>query len=462
MLTNYNRTIKYLIIFLVAIPFSILLIKPLVTSSDKFIFLSIILAVSMLVLWKPKKLFLFSIVGAILFYDPFFSELLFQVGNAKVYTNDLLTTAMTTYLVVQIVLKNKSQIFKLKSTIFFVLFFLWGLLSIARGYLSYGFSAIGESRWYVLIILYYFFILFSFNHKKDVFWFLKWLAFFIPVMIIEHFVFFFFFNDNVGRIGRSVFRFINAIEGLLVAFLFIFLLLIYLSRRRRISKLLFNSTFFVLLSIIIVIQHRSVWLATAGGLFAVYVFIKEKSVRGLVSIGLAIFLLFSITPFMDQLVGSNISATLKKSAIFLQSPEEDPTASWRLNAWRQELKKTKKNPIIGEGLGGYSEWFDGQNWQRVMVHNGYIMTFSKFGILGVFLLFSGLFFWYKEMNQYLKNENETYYKFIGMALQVAVFMHLIYIVFYDITMFYWVLLGLGSGLIMNHKKGFSVENKILT
>ena len=51
---------------------------------------------------------------------------------------------------------------------------------------------------------------------------------------------------------------------------------------------------------------------------------------------------------------------MKKSAIFLQSPEEDATASWRLTAWKQEVERSKENPIIGEGLGGYSEWFDGQ------------------------------------------------------------------------------------------------------
>jgi len=452
MLTNYNRSIKYLIIFLTAIPISILLLRPLVASSDKYIFLSIILTLSLLFLWKPKKLFLLSIGGAILFYHPFLLEVLFQVGNAKVYTQDLLFAAMTIYLVVQLVCKNRSQIFKLKSTKFFVLFFLWGLLSIIRGYPSYGFSAIGESRWYVLIIIYYFFILFSSQNKKDVPWFLKCMAFFIPIMIIEHFVLFFFFSDNVGIIGRSAFRFINATEGLLVAFLLIFLFLIYLNRRIRISKLLFNSMFFVLLSIIIVIQHRSVWLATAGGLFAVYIFIKEKLVRGLVSIGLAIFLLFSIISFIDQLVGADISATLKKSAIFLQSPEDDATASWRLNAWQQEVQKTERNPIIGGGLGGYSEWFDGQNWSRVMVHNGYIMAFSKFGIVGLFLLFAGLFFWYKEMNLYVNNEKEPYYKLAGMALQIAVFMHLIYTIFYDFTMFFWILLGLGSIMIMSPKK----------
>jgi O-antigen ligase len=453
MLTNYSRSIKYLTIFLLAISTSILVIRPLVASPDKFIFLSIILTISLLVLWKPKKIFTISIGGAILFYHPFLQGTLFFLGNAKVYAQDLLMTALTIYLVAQVLRKYRRDLFKLKSTWFFVGFFLWGLLSIGRGYPKYGFSAIGESRWYVLILLYYFFILFSFDHKDDVPWFLKWISLFISMMIIGRFVFFFFFNDNVLRAGYLALRFINAAETLLVAYLFIFLFL-FLLNRKNISDILFYTVSFVLLSIIIAIQHRSVWLSTAGGLFTIYIVTKKKISKVLMSIGLTICLLFTFTPFVNQVVGINLYETLKKSAIFLQSPEDDPNALWRLTAWRQELKKTKKNPIIGEGLGGYSEWFDGHQWQRVMVHNGYIMTFSKFGIIGVLLLFAGFFFWSKEMNQYLKKENEPHYKIIGMALLVSFFMHLIYTVFYDFTMFFWIILGMGSNMIMNHRNGF--------
>jgi O-antigen ligase len=399
--------------------------------------------------------------GAILFYSLFLQRTLFYLENAKIYAQDLILAALTIYIVVQVISKFRPDVFKLKSIRFFLVFFLWGLLSIVRGYPRYGFSAIGESRWYVLIILYYFFILFSFHHKNDVPWFLKWMSFFITVMIIERFALFFFFNDNVARAGYLAFRFINAPEALLVAYLFIFLFL-FLLNRNKISNLLFYSISFILLSIIIVIQHRSVWLSTAGGLFAIYILSKKKLSNVLISINLTFFLLFTFAPFISQFVGANLYEALKKSAIFLQSPEEDPTASWRLTAWRQELKKTKKSPFIGEGLGGYSEWFDGQHWQRVMVHNGYIMAFSKFGIIGVFLLFSGLFFWYKEMNQYVNNENEPYYNFIGMALQVAVFMHLIYTIFYDFTLFFWILLGIGSNMILNHKKGFILENRMMS
>ena len=138
----------------------------------------------------------------------------------------------------------------------------------------------------------------------------------------------------------------------------------------------------------------------------------------------------------------------------MKNPEEDGTASWRLTAWRQEMIKSKRNPFIGGGLGGYSEWFDGQQWLRVKVHNGYIMTFSKFGIAGLFLLFAGLFFWYKEMNLYVKYEIDFFYKLIGIALQVTIIMHLIYAAFYDFTLFFWILLGIGSVLFSLNRKHY--------
>ena len=462
MLKKYNQSIKYLIIFLIAFPVTILVIRPLVTSPDKFIFLSVILTISLLVFWKPKRIFLFSIVGAILFYDIFLQKTIFYLGNSKVYAQDILIVAMTIYLVVQLLCKYRGEIFQSKSTIIFVLYFLWGILSIARGYPRYGFSAIGESRWYVLVILFYFFVLISFQQKKDVLWFLKWVAIFIAIMIIKNFIIFFFLSSDMERIDCTAFRFIDSTETLLVAFLLVFLFLISLNRQIKISKLRLNFILFLLLSIIVVVQIRSVWLATLGGIFAIYLLSKKQSSKVLISIGLTIFILFTFAPFVSQFVGVNLYEALKKSAIFIQSPEKDPTASWRLTAWKQELKRTKENPIIGDSLGGYSEWFDGQHWQRVMVHNGYIMILSKLGIVGIFFLFSGIFFWYKEMNQYVKNEKEPYYKIIGIAIQMAVFMHLIYTTFYDFTMFIWILLGLGSNIIVNHKKVFLKENRMLS
>ena len=94
-------------------------------------------------------------------------------------------------------------------------------------------------------------------------------------MIIAHFVQFFFFGNNVVRIGRSAFRFIGATEILLVAFFMIFLFVFYLNRQIKISNFWFYSLFFILLSIIVIAQSRAVWIATVGGLFAANIFIKK-------------------------------------------------------------------------------------------------------------------------------------------------------------------------------------------
>ncbi len=110
-----------------------------------------------------------------------------------------------------------------------------------------------------------------------------------------------------------------------------------------------------------------------------------------------------------------------------------------------------KHPIIGEGLGGYSKWFYGHTLQRVAVHNGYIMYFSKFGIIGLLLLLTGVAFWYIEMHRYVRMESDRYYKLLSFAIQICVFMHLIYAFFFDFTIFFWVLLA--AGTILTRKLG---------
>jgi len=299
MLTKINRNIQYLIIFLVAFSLSILLIRQLATSSDKFIFISIIITISFFIFWKPKKLFLLSVGGAILFYDTYLQETLFYLGNAKVYAQDLFMVAMMIYLFVQLICKYRRDLFKFKSTIFFVLYFLLGLLSIIRGFPRFGFSAIGESRWYVLIILFYFFILFTFHQKKDVLFFLKWMAFFIAVMIIKNFTIFFFSSGDFERVGRKAYRFIYSTETLLISFLLVFLILLSLYRQMKLASLWLNLILFFLLSIIVIVQIRSVWLATIGGLVSVYIFTKKISSKILVTVCLTIFILFIFAPIVN-------------------------------------------------------------------------------------------------------------------------------------------------------------------
>jgi hypothetical protein len=62
------------------------------------------------------------------------------------------------------------------------------------------------------------------------------------------------------------------------------------------------------------------------------------------------------------------------------------------------------------------------------------------------------------MNQYFKNENEHYYKLVSISLQVAVFMHLVYTTFYDFSLYFWILTGLGTALVIQSKRN-NLKNK---
>lgn len=367
---------------------------------------------------------------------------------------------MNIYIVVKIFLAKK-KIFILSSTKVFIIFFFWGILSMIRGYPNFGFSAIGEARWYILIIFYYIFIILSFTEKKTISQFIKVVAFFIPIMLIIRFSQFYFFDINTDTLGRTAFRFANATEILLAAFLLEFIFLFYINKLTRKFFLLYYFLFFILITLIVIDQTRSVWLATFGGLLAIYFLSNKISIKNILPLVLTGIILVVSLSFISKYVGANISNSLMTSSTFLNNPEQDNTGAWRLIAWSQELETIQKNVIFGEGLGGYSNLIINGKELRVMAHNGYLMNMAKFGSIGQILLFLGLFYWFKEMNRYANNENEKRYKFIAKGLEIALFMHLIYTTFYDFTMFFWIILGLGSALVIiaeNKKKRIEFAN----
>ena len=399
------------------------------------------------------------------FYTPFLQGHLFNIGSAKVYPGDLVMASLLTFLFLRALHKGFPLI--PRSTKLFSLLFVWGIVAIASGIPRYSYSAVGEARWYVLPMLYYFSVLVIFTDKRQVQLLVKWFLRFLSIMIVFHFVDFYlmggkeripavYWNDY-----RTLFRFVNATEAWLLAFVLVSLLLFYIVGEARKRKVFLYLVFGALLAIIVITQHRSVWLATAIGLgltarlVAVRFIFKGLPVQSILLINAALLSLVFFS-FIAGSLGGNIYEHIAKSASFFQDPLDDPTGSWRLKAWQSELETAMKRPIFGQGLGGYSEWFDGQQWQRVAVHNGYIMHLSKFGIVGLLLLFTSLVRWYAETSKYVRIEKNSYYKLLGYAIQISVFMHLIYAFFYDFTIFFWILLAIGTVLA----RGYLIDRSV--
>jgi len=413
---------------------------------------------------KAKTFFTLIVGGAILFYLPFNQELLFNIGPAKVYAQDLASLFFTVYLLFALTFeKNRSRLFQLKSTKLFILFFIWGLIAIFRGFTSYGFHTVGEARWYLLIMFYYLFILLVFKQRKDITHFIKLVGFFVIVMIFLHFIQFYFLGLDLDRTGRGAFRFLNAVEALLVSFVLVWLYLAYVSKYKIMPKYNFYllAGFCFLSTVLVIAQVRTAWVASLGGLLAVlFVSKKRLLIKSMLFVGAAVIFFLAASPLVTSFVGSNVINSIEKSAIFVSNPNKDADSKWRLIIWAQALNDIQKRPIIGEGLGGYSKWFVNGKVLRVMAHNGYLMNLMKFGVIGFFLLFIGIYNWYKEMNKYIKQESDKYFKLLGIGLEIALFMHLIYVTFYSFTMFFWIILGLGSALIISSKnKDERIESK---
>lgn len=415
------------------------------------LFFGIVLGVTILLTINPRGVFILFLGGLILFYTPFQQGLLFTMDGVKVYPGDLVLASLFIFLLLKFYLEGFGNLLAQKSTRIFLLFFIWGNVAIIRGIQSYGHSAVGEARWYILLMIYYFFVITMFKNRQGVRSLINWVIMFIVIMFFFCFFEFFFFGGNEELIGQAAFRFLNSAEALLLSFLLVSLYLFFISGGIRRNNFLVIIILCILFTSLILAQVRSVWLAMAGGLIAVLVVLQKALIRSIVAVSMG-FLFFALTAsLVGNFIGEDVYTTVESSAVFLKDPREDPTGSWRLIGWMQNLEAAMKQPVWGEGLGRYSEWFDGHKWQRVAVHNGYIMHFLKFGLIGLFLLFTGLFYWYAEMRRYVQVECDRYYKFMGYAIQICVFMNLIYVFFYSITILFWVLMAVGTVLVRQSK-----------
>jgi O-antigen ligase len=152
-----------------------------------------------------------------------------------------------------------------------------------------------------------------------------------------------------------------------------------------------------------------------------------------------------------------IYRSIARSALFFQDPLADPTGAWRLAGWQQELKTAFEHPLTGQGLGGYSEWFDGRQWQRVAIHNDYIMYFSKFGVVGILLLAAALGSWHVETMSVVHSEGDRYWELTMRVLQICVLMHMVFASFFTFSVFFWILLGAGTVLVREKHSSHTVH-----
>jgi len=411
---------------------------------------------------KPRVAFYFVLGSLMAFFEPLSQAVLFTVGVSKIYGCDLIMISLFFYIAGHLLIHQRFP-WHPASVRWFSVLFLWGVFGIVRGIPHYGYRAIGEARWYVIMpILCYYFVLINFKNKQQIRGIVKislmLLLFSLVIRFIDYYM--------LGGMGIlewwtfeypiSEFRFIGAATNLLVAWALILLLLFYMIGEINKSHIIIYILFSFLLAAIIIPQTRSVWLATAVGSFMVMEFVGLRFIRRGLPLQSIIFaniviLVIILIPLIANDINKELVNSIIQRASFFKNPISDTTGHWRLLGWQQELEKGMQQPFLGQGLGGYSEWFDGREWQQVAVHNGYIMYFSKFGSLGLGLLFIALVSWHKEINKYISLEIERYYKLLAFGFKICLFMDLVFSFFYDFSIFFWILIAIGTVLIRGYK-----------
>jgi len=428
-----------------------------------FLYGMLTLVFTLFIFIKPRVAFYLVLGSLMAFFEPLTQVSLLNVGNANVYGSDLMMVSLSIYLM-QRFLRQKLSLYP-ASVRWASIFFLWGILSIIRGIPYYGYRAIGEARWYVIMpLLCYYFVLLNFNNKQQIREIMKVGLDLLIVTLVVRIVAFYILGGRQSEWWpfdpedpRSEFRFIGATTNLLVAWALILLLLFYVFGKLRKSHFMVYILFGLLLASIIIPQTRSVWISTATGVLILILFVgfhftrRGIPLQGTLFLASVVFLILVFSPLIVSFIGEKLLDSIIWSTSFLQNPTSDPTGSWRLLGWQQELEKAMQQPFLGQGLGGYSEWFDGQKWQQVAVHNGYIMHFSKFGILGLTLIFMMLVFWYKEIAKYIRLEKDGYYKLLAFGFQICILMDLVFAFFYEFTVFFWILIAICTALVRGHQ-----------
>jgi O-antigen ligase len=184
--------------------------------------------------------------------------------------------------------------------------------------------------------------------------------------------------------GANAMRVLNASQALFLAQAFLVTLYLYRHVRSRIFLGCFSA---VLLVTVILLQHRSVWVALAASCVAVAW--RERAWRKFIAAG--ILALFLSAP--AYLLVSNYAAAVGNS---LRSSAEEPfdplrsTIAWRAELWQEYIVEfvalSGVQTWLGTGFGNPAIYDVDEDGVSHAAHNYFVYTLNRAGILGLAVL----------------------------------------------------------------------------
>jgi O-antigen ligase len=281
----------------------------------------------------------------------------------------------------------------------YLIFLSWMLFAIIYGLGSYGYRAIGESRYiwviYAFFIPLYFFIAGKINTLEKFERIFKTTLLLACISALILFVIeiinggrFFIAIANEGISKLEDFRGIRYLGSEETFALSTYVILV-------LSKIIANKQsnvkeFIIILAITMIVlftKNRAAPVSICIALFIVLLFEGRFKyiIRGTAIIMLGVALLIFIIP--------GISDNLLKAFSGVGDIEDDPTGYWRYVVQSSAILQGMETPIFGQGFGGYFQFYVPELNKIIEYppHNMFIYIFLKSGVIGVILCLVMLF-----------------------------------------------------------------------
>lgn len=305
-------------------------------------------------------------------------------------------------------------------------FFLYATFSLVLGPILGGEIPRAVSEWLALSMLGFYFPVreacLRFIHRKAHLYVLTSMGFVALFIAIRNFFDYrrgFQEAEYLWQIATG--RVVMNEHVLMMAALFTLSFLLY--SRRRVAVLILSSFFVIFVSAVIVGQSRALWVSLALGIAAIFFLVnRQGKIRivfaGLLAVGCAVLFGFIVFKGAFTLI---ILGLLDRFVSLETAAVKDISLINRFIEAKAALEYIRLNPIVGWGLGFpvkyYSLVFE---YTRVysFIHNGYVSTLFKHGIVGFTLLWG---FYFSNVWYAYKTTRHKFVKGVDYTISVAVF-----------------------------------------
>jgi len=238
----------------------------------------------------------------------------------------------------------------------------------------YGKMAIGEARKCYFYFLFPVLTALSIRKSRD----LRWLiyAVFMVAICISMLGYLRFIVDH------SIRRAIPA-QGVLILLFGVFsILIIHMNGMVIMNRTVDSILLGLFLPVIILTQHRTVFLGGTFGLLLMFYLHRKKMIflAKALLVAIAFFIVMGVVFINNPAFEHSLTEALGG----LIEPRSDETGSWRMEGWRQQLNGLSAQELLfGKGLGSYYHWFNRGVKVTAVPHNTYVQIVLKFGLLGL-------------------------------------------------------------------------------